>query len=164
MSIFLINQYCQSIHRNTQPKPLKGEDRILICFYLFALSIYIYVSHYILHGICTFLFRKSNATVSIIDTKDTVASKMESNDLKIVSNTSSAPLVQSKKPNYDWLRPPKPPLINDNSQKQSTPALDSSKESNNITPTSTVVNKALSTISSSSSSSSSPDNRYFRNF
>jgi hypothetical protein len=89
---------------------------------------------------------------------------MESSDIKGFSNTSSTPLVQPKKPNYDWLRPPKPHLISDNAQKQSTSALDSSKESNSMTPTSTVVNRALSTISSSSSNSSSPDNRYIGDF
>ena len=104
-------------------------------------------------------FRQANNT----NAKDSTTTRIETNDSRNSNTTSTTTPSAAKKPNYDWLRPPKPQIINTNTQKQSEdPAYESSyKDTQSVIPKSIVVNKALSTISSSSSdSSSSPANRY----
>ena len=102
-------------------------------------------------------FRQANCT----DVKDSTSSKAESNDTKNANTTSITTPSTVKKPNYDWLRPPKPQIINTIAQKQSEEVDSPYKDPRTVLSKSVVVNKALSTVSSSSSdSSSSPANRY----
>merc|ERR1712062_339852 len=96
------------------------------------------------------------------DARDSTTTKIETNDSRNSNTASTTTPSAAKKPNYDWLRPPKPQIINTNTQKQSEEAAyeSSYKDTRSVIPKSIAVNKALSTISSSSSdSSSSPANR-----
>ena len=113
--------------------------------------------------------RNANASATRKDPGHISASKPESNEPKDpIRNdglTSNAPTfvtssLTSKKPtnNYDWLRPPKPQIINTTAQQKTANSVkESSKDSTSKSVN--VVNKALSSISSSSSNSSSPINR-----
>ena len=125
--------------------------------------------------VCTSIFRKTNAHTTKKDEDAVAKNKTDINepkDRRLKENlndsgilTSSTPAVTtpltSKKPtnNYDWLRPPKPQLINANAQKPSNAVLESSKDSTNLTSKTMMVNKNISSLSSSSSNSSSPPNR-----
>ena len=84
-------------------------------------------------------------------------SDMTAQNHSSISTTTTPSLKSKKAPNYDWLRPPKPQILNISAKNKSDNVLESSKESE-IINTKPLVNKALSTVSSSSSDSSSPVN------